>query len=273
MSTVTIERGKKEGRKFQPALTSSVSTIEPYGVSNAPAPGLDRLLTEDPHADSACLCSAIGDLASSCAGIPLASTSHEIPSRRTIIHCKEWSEFATIVCKGWAISSSTLPDGRRQIHSILLPGDLVLSTGPFNPAFGHTVEAVTSVAYRKYKRRELEALILQNSCLLKKMMNIWSEARAYSNQLALSLGRRTARERIASFLLTLADTLARRGMMTSDSMEFPLRLKHIADATGLTPVHVSKVLTEFQRSGLIDLKDRSLTLLDRAELRHVAGPQ
>jgi CRP-like cAMP-binding protein len=56
-------------------------------------------------------------------------------------------------------------------------------------------------------------------------------------------------------------------------MEFPLRLKHIADATGLTPVHVSKVQTEFQRNGLIEIKDRSLTILDRAELRHIAGPQ
>ena len=102
---------------------------------------------------------------------------------------------------------------------------------------------------------------------------MWSEARSQANQLALSLGRRTAHERIACFILMLADSLARRGMMVGETMEFPLRLKHIADATGLTPVHVSKVQTEFQRAGLIEIKDRSITILDPAELRHIAGPQ
>ena len=87
---------------------------------------------------------------------PVACSVHTIPSRRTICHAKEWSEFVTVICKGWAASSSALPDGRRQIHSILLPGDVVLSTGPFNPVFGHTVEAITDVTYRRYKRSELE---------------------------------------------------------------------------------------------------------------------
>ena len=70
--------------------------------------------------------------------------------------------------------------------------------------------------------------------------------------------------KLASAPKTLADALGRRGMMTSDKVEFPLRLNHIADATGLTTVHVRKLQTEFQRLGLIDLKDRSLALLDRA---------
>jgi CRP-like cAMP-binding protein len=203
---------------------------------------------------------------------PVTSSVHTIPSRRTICHAKEWSEFVTVVCEGWAASSSALPDGRRQIHSIVLPGDLVLSTGPFNPVFGHTVEAITDVTYRRYKRSELEALVFESPDLFKRLMDMWSEARLQGNQLALSLGRRTAHERIASFILTLSESLARRGMMAADTMDFPLRLKHIADATGLTPVHVSKVQTEFQRAGLIRIQDRSLTILDRGELRHIAGP-
>ena len=203
----------------------------------------------------------------------LGSTVHTVPARRTICHAKEWSEYVTVVCEGWATSSTALPDGRRQIHSILLPGDLILSTGPFNPVFGHSVEAVTAVTCRRYRRSELEALVLTNPDVFKRLTTMWSEARTQANQLALSLGRRTAHERIACFILMLAEGLARRGMLADDVMEFPLRLKHIADATGLTPVHVSKVQTEFQRNGLIEIKDRSLAILDRAELRHIAGPQ
>jgi CRP-like cAMP-binding protein len=53
-------------------------------------------------------------------------------------------------------------------------------------------------------------------------------------------------------------------------MEFPLRQRHIADATGLTPVHVSKVLGEFQRAGLFEICGRHLTIIDETELRRAA---
>ncbi|MGA9004849.1 MAG: helix-turn-helix domain-containing protein [Pseudolabrys sp.] len=54
-------------------------------------------------------------------------------------------------------------------------------------------------------------------------------------------------------------------------LDFPLRQRHIADATGLTSVHVSKVLSEFRRSNLIKLSERSLTILDLAGFRRVAN--
>jgi CRP-like cAMP-binding protein len=53
-------------------------------------------------------------------------------------------------------------------------------------------------------------------------------------------------------------------------MEFPLRQHHVADATGLTPVHVSKVLSEFRRDGLIEIGERSLTILRVAEFQRLA---
>ena len=73
-------------------------------------------------------------------------------------------------------------------------------------------------------------------------------------------------------ILNLAERLSERGMVQSATMEidFPLRQHHIADATGLTPVHVSKVLTEFRRSGLINISDRALTIVDPVAFRRVA---
>jgi CRP/FNR family transcriptional regulator len=70
----------------------------------------------------------------------------------------------------------------------------------------------------------------------------------------------------------LIERLSQRGMLRGDAIEFdfPLRQHHIADATGLTPVHVSKVLTEFRRRGLISINERSMTVLDLAEFRRIA---
>ena len=59
-------------------------------------------------------------------------------------------------------------------------------------------------------------------------------------------------------------------MANGQTIHFPLRQHHVADATGLTSVHVSKVLSDFRRCGLIEISDRSLTILDPAGFQRVA---
>lgn len=200
----------------------------------------------------------------------LVSSVHTIPARRIICHPKEWSEFVPIICNGWATSSVALPDGRQQILSFLLPGDFVSTVFLLEAMSGRSVEAVTEVTYRKFKRSDIKTNLLLFPDLLEKLVKIWSEERTLADQLALDLGRRTADERIARLLLNLTDKLAKRGMMRGQTTDFPLRQRHIADATGLTPVHVSKVLGEFQRAGLIEISGRLLTIVNESELRRAA---
>lgn len=204
------------------------------------------------------------------APMPLASTTHRIPARHTIFHHKEWSEHVPFICSGWAATSITLADGRRQTLAFLLPGDVVSAASLFEPMSGRTVEAITEVEYRKFRRSELKAILFKNPDLMEKVFKICSEERMQSDQLALDLGRRTADERIARLIVNIAGRLAKRGMRKGDSMEFPLRQRHIADATGLTPVHVSKVMGEFQRAGLFEIRGRVLTIFDELELRRAA---
>ena len=200
----------------------------------------------------------------------LPTTVHTIPARRTICHPKEWSDFIPIICRGWAVSAIALPDGRQQILSFLLSGDMASTACLFEPMSGRSVEAVTDVIYRKFKRSDLKAILFEHPDLFESLSKTWIEERRQADQLALDLGRRTADERIARQILNLAERLAKRGKMRGQTMEFPVRQRHIADATGLTPVHVSKVLGQFQRAGLIEISDRSLTILDATELRRAA---
>ncbi|MDO8877540.1 MAG: Crp/Fnr family transcriptional regulator [Pseudolabrys sp.] len=206
------------------------------------------------------------------AGFAGSATVHTIPARRLILHPKEWSDFVPVICSGWAMSSVALPDGRRQIISFLLPGDIVSAGSLLAPLSGHTVEAITEVTYRKFKRDEIKGLLFSRADLLEKLFALWNEAKSRADQLALALdlGRRRADERIARLILRLADKVGKRSLVHTQTFDFPLRQRHIADATGLTPVHVSKVLGELQRAGLIDISSRSLTILNAAELQRVA---
>jgi CRP/FNR family transcriptional regulator, anaerobic regulatory protein len=108
---------------------------------------------------------------------------------------------------------------------------------------------------------------------LEKFSKVWIEEKAESDQLSVDLGQRTADERIARLILRLSSRLAKRRMLQGRAMEFPLRQHQIADATGLTPVHVSRVLGNYRCRGLIKIDGRSLTILDANGLLRIANLQ
>ena len=107
------------------------------------------------------------------------------------------------------------------------------------------------------------------------LSRVWIEEKDRSDQLIVDLGRRTADERIARLILNLAERLSQRRMTRTTEtsaveMEFPLRQHHIADATGLTAVHVNRVMSAVRSAGLIETNERSLTILDLPGLRRAA---
>ncbi len=194
----------------------------------------------------------------------------DVPARRTIWRERTGVDGVPIVCQGWAATVATTSDGRRQVLSILLPGDLVSAVLVSEPVIKFAVEAITDVRYRLFRRADVKAALARDPAALAALSKQWSEESARAVQLAIDLGQRSAPERIARLILNLADRLARRGLMRERTLDFPLRHHHIADATGLTPVHAGKVLSEFRRAGLLEITDRSLTLSNPDELRRIA---
>ncbi|MCC6948525.1 MAG: Crp/Fnr family transcriptional regulator [Bradyrhizobiaceae bacterium] len=193
-----------------------------------------------------------------------------ITARRVICGPREWSEFVHVICSGWAMVSTAMADGRRQTLAFLLPGEIDSTASLFQPRFGRTIEAITEVFYRRFRREEMRDTVLSSPDLLRTLGELWSAERAQADDLAIDLGRRTADERIARLILDLGKRLALHGMVQEQTMDFPLRQRQIADATGLTAVHVSRVLNEFQRNALIRIGGRKLTILDYDQLRRLA---
>lgn len=204
---------------------------------------------------------------------PLTPSIQTIPARQTIRHLNESSALVSSICRGWATSTVALPDGRRQILSFLLPGDMFSIASLFEPVSGHVVESITEVTYRSFKRSDLRTIVFGDPDLQATFTKAWIDEKRRADQLAVDLGRRTADERIARLILNLMERLAKRGMVQDKTFEFPLRHRHIADATGLTTVHVSRMLSEFRRRGLFAINGRSLTVLDIERLRRLATLQ
>jgi CRP-like cAMP-binding protein len=201
----------------------------------------------------------------------LSSTEHVIPPQTTICHPTDWHDSVPVICSGWAMSSVPMASGRQQTISFLLPGEIASTALMFGPTAGRLVQSITDVTYRAFNRSEIKAAMSKHPELLEKFSRVWIAEKLDTDQLCVDLGRRTGDERLARLILKLTKKLANRGMVRGQAFEFPLRQHQIADATGLTLVHINRVLVSFRRKGLIELDGRMLTILNADELYRIAN--
>jgi CRP-like cAMP-binding protein len=182
---------------------------------------------------------------------------------------EENSELYTLYA-GWAFRFKVLPDGRRQILNFLLPGDLLgLQAAMFDVA-RHGIEALTDVELCLLPRRKIWGLFGQMPELAFDVAWLGSHEESYVDENLMSVGRRSAAERIAALIVMLykrADALA---LVTDGTFAFPLSQQHIADALGLSLVHTNKSWGRLRRLGMFTQAHGSLTLTNPRVLERIA---
>ncbi len=145
-----------------------------------------------------------------------------------------------------------LSDGRRQITAFLFPGDFFGLS--IQGGYAYTAEALTPVTLCRFPRRKLELLFQELPVLEKRLLDATINELAAAHDQMLLLGRKTAREKIATFLVALWRKLEARGERQA-LLNLPMGRADIADYLGLTIETVSRTLTGFKREGLISLPD------------------
>lgn len=200
----------------------------------------------------------------------LSRTHREVAPRRDLIREGDAPRFVHLVLEGWACRYKTLPDGRRQIVAFFLPGDFCDLNVYVLREMDHSVGAITKLRVADISREEMDAVTQTHPRITQALW--WHElvAAAVQREWTLNVGQRTAFERIAHLMVELFLRLDVVGLTNGDSCDFPLTQNDIADATGLTAVHVNRTLQELRRAGLIVLQGRTLTIPDMAALKNVA---
>jgi CRP/FNR family nitrogen fixation transcriptional regulator len=175
----------------------------------------------------------------------------------------EEAEFFYQVQTGAIRSYKLLSDGRRQIDAFHLHGDIFgLEAGSEHRFSAEAVGNVTVIAYR---RSRLGALTQDDPAFRDKIMTATLRSLERAQDHMMLLGRKTAQEKIATFLLDMAQRVSR----DDEHFELPMQRSDIADHLGLTIETVSRTLTQFARSGLIRLlpAGRSIGLCNKMALR------
>lgn len=176
-----------------------------------------------------------------------------------------------VICEGWAFSFVQLPDGRKQILSILIPGDVVGSLAPFAETLSFSVQALTDIRYCGYSASSLKTRLTSQPELLEAWARLLLAERQGVLGLVVDLGARSADERVAHLMLDLKTRLEKRGLADGNSFSFPLSQRLIAAATALTPEHVSRVISRFRSARIIDTAKGALSILNTTALQRIGS--
>jgi CRP/FNR family nitrogen fixation transcriptional regulator len=198
------------------------------------------------------------------AGIPAAGVRRSFAKGAELFSEGEAAEYFYKVVSGTVRTCRLLSDGRRQIDAFHLPGDVFgLESGPEHR---FTAEAVEAVVVEAYKRSYFTSLLHDDPAFGEELMASTLQSLERAHEHMVLLGRKTAQEKMAAFLLDLAERLDR-----DDRVELPMQRTDIADHLGLTIETVSRTLTQMVRDGLIKLATagRTIILSDKAALQQL----
>lgn len=181
------------------------------------------------------------------------------------------SPSAYILAKGWVCSYKILRGGGRQIVGFQLPGDFIGLRSVLFRTADHSVEPIQKVEASEVKVKDLLGAF--HTCPRLATAVLWaaSSDEAIVVERLVSLGRRDAAERVAHLFLELGARLKLVGLASGNSYECPVSQYHLADALGLSAIHINRVLRELREDGLLTFRGGIVTFDDLDKLLELSG--
>jgi len=201
--------------------------------------------------------------------ISLEAETQQIKSQTDIISQDMPYQSFYILREGWAIRYKLLNNGKRQILNFLLPGDCAgLPAMVFRQA-DHTVTTVTPTNVSLVNPAQLMELFRRHPRVGAALYWELSQEKALVAEHLVNIGRRDAYTRLGHLFVELFWRLDAVGLIQDHAYDLPLNQTLLADALGLTPVHISRTLQRLRQDELIDLNGHRVVILDLERLEKV----
>lgn len=172
--------------------------------------------------------------------------------------------------EGWAICFKLMSNGRRQILHIALAGDFIGYRSQPNAPIDYSVIALTPCRVCTFSLKNIDALLIHSPKLTHRLISIQQQqAQACRNHLSY-VGQSQAKLKVAYFLMDIIRRLDKRGVNINKPIKFPLSRVDIADAIGITSVHLSRVSVELREENIVDCRHNRLNILNLEKLKTLA---
>jgi len=192
----------------------------------------------------------------------LVQRTRLMPARADVAREGDLPGDLRLIVSGWACRYKVLEDGRRQIMALLLPGDLCDLHASVLRRMDHSIGALTDVHLSDIPHERVRHAMAASPAVARAMTVHMLAGASGQREWAVSLGQRTAFERIGHLFCEIFLRLDAVGLTAGTSCEMPITQTDLADLTGITPVHVNRTLQDLRTRGLISLKGRILDIPD-----------
>lgn len=194
----------------------------------------------------------------------------DIGARRNLIREGDRPDHIVLMIEGWAARYKLLPDGARQITAFLIPGDFCDLHVTILGEMDHGITTLTRSRVTFVPRQRMDELTERPS-LCKAFWWATLVDSAVLRAWIVNIGRRDAFEAIGHLICELYVRMKNIGLVNGHRFEVPLTQEEIADALGLTSVHVNRVLQRLRAEDLISFSHGMLTIHDYARLERASG--
>jgi CRP-like cAMP-binding protein len=194
--------------------------------------------------------------------------------KRRLFEEGEPPRYAYTLFSGWVALYQTSPEGGRLIHQFALPGDFIGFQAKADQPIDYSAQALTEITVCAFPVKDLNNVLKELPELTHRLIDMHTQSIKLCRQHVLGIGRKSAKQRLAHLFLELYHRIKVVGDLMpgteSDSIVFPLSQEDLADAMGLTSVHISRTLRELTDEGLLSLKHRRLTIFNEPALVELA---
>lgn len=187
--------------------------------------------------------------------------------REDVIRDGDRPRHVHLILEGWACRYKQLEDGRRQVISIFLPGDMCDPHVFVLRKMDHSLGTLTSCVIAEISEASVREITAESRKIEEALWWDMLVSAAVQREWTVSLGQRLATERLGHLFCELFMRLDAVGLTNGTSCEFPITQADLGDAMGLSTVHINRTLKELRAAGLIRLRGRQLTIPDFAALR------
>lgn len=203
----------------------------------------------------------------------VCEASRILPPRYDLIREGDKPGPVFIVLEGWACRYKLLPEGGRQIMAFLMPGDFCDMHVGVLDEMDHNIATITKARIATVPRARMETLIDATANLSHAFWRAQLVDEATLRAWIVSMGRRGSVERVAHLMCELYVRARNIGLAVGDRLAFPLTQVVLADALGLTPVHINRVLRKLRLEGVMEIGRGTLVIADAHKLSRIAGFQ
>ena len=217
--------------------------------------------------------SGLTDLADRDVAALAAATAHprQYAARKDLIREGDEPGPMFVVLDGWVCRYKILPSGTRQIMAFLMPGDACDLHVKLLAEMDHSIQAITPATVATLSRAEVDGLMHDHPAIAKAMYTAQLIDEGIMRSWIVTMRRRSSIERVAHLVCELYLRARNIGLTAGDEFAMPLSQLVLADALGMTAVHINRVLKELRLAGAMALQRGSVTIMNPVKLVQIAG--